>query len=214
MTLYELFVKCMEIKYNHTENSGDYSLERIGNTLYIYLQSSDGSEDWKNNFDFPAKPYKRMNKTAWFAHRGFLKVFKSVEPFISKAVFDKSLDSIITVGYSHGAALAVLCHEFVWYNREDLREKIIGYGFGCPRVIWGLKNQSLLSRWERFTVIRNIDDIVTHIPPTVFGFYHVGATLEIGEQGKYSSIDAHRPESYLAELKAFSNKKRDIMSRF
>ena len=200
MTLYELFVKCMEIKYNHTENSGDYSLERIGNTLYIYLQSLDGCEDWKNNFDFPAKPYKRMNRTVWFAHRGFLKVWKSIEPYITEDILDKSLENIITVGFSHGAALAVLCHEFIWYNREDLRGKILGYGFGCPRVIWGFKNRELMSRWERFTVIRNLDDVVTHAPPAIFGYHHVGSMLEIGEIGKYNSIDAHRPESYIAEL--------------
>ena len=141
-----------------------------------------------------------MSKTVWFAHRGFLKVWKSIEPFIEKAILDKSLYNIVTVGFSHGAALAVLCHEFVWYNREDLRKKILGYGYGCPRVIWGLRNLSILSRWERFTVIRNIDDIVTHVPPTVFGYYHVGSLLEIGEREKYSAIDAHRPESYLKEL--------------
>jgi len=200
MELYGLFKRCVETEYTHTKNSGDFALERIGNTLYIYLQSSDGGEDWKNNFDFPAKPYKRMNKTVWFAHRGFLKVWKSIEPFISDAILDKGLDNIITVGFSHGAALAVLCHEYVWYNREDLRGKILGYGFGCPRVIWGMKSPSLLERWERFTVIRNIDDIVTHVPPTILGYYHVGTMLEIGARGKYTSINAHRPESYLTEL--------------
>ena len=200
MTLYELFVKCMEIKYNHTDNSGDYALERRDNILYIYLQSSDGREDWKNNFDFPAKPYKRMNRTVWFAHRGFLKVFKSIEPHIERAVLDRSLENIITVGFSHGAALGVLCHEYIWYNREDLRNKILGYGFGCPRVIWGKKTPELVKRWERFTVIRNLDDIVTHVPLTVLGYYHVGSMLEIGNRGRYSPIDAHRPESYIVEL--------------
>jgi hypothetical protein len=58
-----------------------------------------------------------------------------------------------------------------------------------------------LSRWERFTVIRNIDDIVTHLPPRALGYTHVGHVLEIGEKGTYSRVDAHRPENILAELK-------------
>jgi len=57
-----------------------------------------------------------------------------------------------------------------------------------------------MRRWERFTVIRNLDDLVTHMPPAVLGFSHVGELLEIGEKGRYSRVDAHRPENILAEL--------------
>ena len=55
-------------------------------------------------------------------------------------------------------------------------------------------------RWHDFYVIRNIDDAVTHLPPSLLGFRHVGNMIEIGEAGKYSSIDAHRAENYLYEL--------------
>ena len=200
MDLYTLFERCLNISYNHVQNAGDFATERIGNTLYIYLESSNGQEDWKNNFDFPAKAYKRMNKTVWFAHRGFLKVWKSIEPHLNSLIFDPSLESIVTEGFSHGGGLAVLCHEYVWFNRPELRKNIYGYGFGAPRVIWGLRRRRIKERWESFTVVRNIDDIVTHAPPFLFGYYHVGNLLKIGEEGKYTSIDAHRPESYLNEL--------------
>ena len=203
MNLYGLFKRCLEIPYTRVDNSGDYAYERIGNTLYIYLESSNGKEDWKNNFDFPAKPYKDMEGKIWFAHSGFLKVWKSIEPHIKKLILDPTVEGIETVGYSHGGGLAVLCHEYVWYNRPDLRGRIYGYGFGSPRVIWGLKKREHNIRWESFTVIRNTDDIVTHAPPALFGYFHVGSILEIGEKGKYSSIDAHRPESYLTELKRY-----------
>ena len=201
MDLYTLFERCLNISYNHVQNAGDFATERIGNTLYIYLESSNGQEDWKNNFDFPAKAYKRMNKTVWFAHRGFLKVWKSIEPHLTRLILDPSLESIVTIGFSHGGGLAVLCHEYVWFNRPELRKNIYGYGFGAPRVIWGLRRRRIKERWDNFTVIRNIDDIVTHAPPFLFGYYHVGSLLKIGERGKYTSIDAHRPDSYLNELK-------------
>ena len=103
--------------------------------------------------------------------------------------------------YSHGAALAVLCHEYVWYNRPDLRDLICGYGFGCPRVFWGFRTKKRMQRWERFTVIRNVDDIVTHVPPAIWGYSHVGSMIKIGEKGKYSPVDAHRPENIMAELR-------------
>ncbi len=200
MTLAGYFKRCIYRDYIHIENSGDYAVERRGSTVYIYLECSNGITDWKNNFDFPAKPYKRMGRTIWFAHRGFLRVWKSVEPYIENVVKDQTVANIIIVGYSHGAALAVLCHEYVWYNRPDLREKIEGYGFGCPRVFWGIKTKKLAQRWERFKVIRNLNDIVTHVPPAILGFSHVGTMITIGEKGKYSMVDAHRPENMAKEL--------------
>ena len=205
MNLLQLFDKCVNDEYVHVENSGDYYVERQLNTLYIYLECSNGDEDWKNNLDFPAKPYKRMGKTVWFAHRGFLRVWKSVENYIKPLIEDPTIENVVVVGYSHGAALAVLCHEYIWYNRPDLRNNIDGYGFGCPRVFWGIKTKKLKKRWERFTVIRNIDDIVTHVPPFVFGFSHVGKLISIGKRGKYNSIDAHKPANIMDELKQIYN---------
>lgn len=203
MKLLRLFQKCVNCEYIHVENSGDYYVERQGSTLYIYLECSNGSTDWKNNFDFPAKPYKRMGRTVWFAHRGFLKVWKSIEDYVAPFIKDETIKKIVIVGYSHGAALAVLCHEYVWYNRPDLRDSIEGYGFGCPRVFWGIKSKKLKQRWEHFTVIRNIDDIVTHVPPFLFGFSHVGTMIKIGNRHKYNSVDAHRPENIIAELEQY-----------
>lgn len=197
--LSELFKKCLSIPYRHVNNSADYALERVGNTLYIYFESSNGELDWLNNFYFPAKPYNVENKI-WLAHRGFVGVFKSIEPYIATPVSDLTLEKIVIVGYSHGGALAVLCHEYVWYNRPDLRHALEGYAFGAPRVIWGQIPSSTASRWQALTIIRNIDDIVTHLPPKIFGYTHVGTILEIGKKGKYSKIDAHRPENILAEL--------------
>ena len=201
MSLFELFEHCLRARYVTLSDSADVAVEYIDNTMYIYLECSDGGDDWRNNLDFPAKAYKRMGKTVWRAHRGFLKVWKAVEDYVAPLVADAAVQNIVTVGFSHGGALAVLCHEYVWYHRPDLRERIEGYGFGAPRVLWGVYSRDILSRWERFTVVRNIDDIVTHLPPRALGYTHVGRMLEIGEKGRYSPIDAHRPENILAELK-------------
>ena len=201
MKLSQLFERCLEADYTTLENSADVALEQIGDTLYIYLESSNGGEDWRNNLDFPTVPYRPMDKIAWRAHRGFVRVWKTVEDYLAPYVADPTLEGITTVGFSHGGALAVLCHEYIWYHRPDLRERIEGYGFGAPRVVWGIYDNEFLSRWERFTVVRNIDDIVTHLPPRALGYTHVGNLLEIGEKGRYSRVDAHRPENILKELK-------------
>ncbi len=212
MRLYMLFQKCLRIPYIQVENSVNYATERAGSTLYIYFESSRGGEDWKNNLSFPAKAYRRMGQTVWFAHRGFLKAWRTVEPYLSKEILNPSVKKIVITGYSHGAALAVLCHEYVWYHRPELRQRLEGYGFGCPRVLWGIRSDEVLTRWERFCVIRNMDDLVTHVPPAIFGFFHVGEVLEIGKRGTYSRIDAHRPENILTELRRYEPSQLGLQS--
>ncbi len=200
MELSWLFRRCLNIDYTGLGNSADVAIENIDATMYIYLECSDGREDWHNNLDFPAKAYKRMGVTAWYAHRGFLKVWKNIEAYIAPYASDGKLENIVTVGYSHGGALAVLCHEYIWYHRPDLRGSIEGYGFGSPRVIWGNVSDEVAARWEKFTVVRNVDDLVTHLPPRVLGYTHVGKMLEIGQKGTYSRVDAHKKENILMEL--------------
>ncbi len=200
--LCKLFRRCLNIPYTSVENSGDFALERMGNKLYIYLECSDGGDDWQNNLDFVARPYKNMEGN-WLAHGGFVRVWKSVEDYIADEILNDRYKKITVVGYSHGAALSVLCHEFAYYHRPDIREQIFGYGFGCPRVICGRKSYEHERIWQNFTVIRNIDDIVTHLPPSLLGFFHVGKMIEIGKHGKYTRIDAHRPENMLRELKLY-----------
>ena len=173
--------------------------------MYVYLEHSSGAEDWQNNLDFVARPYKNMEGN-WQAHGGFVNVWKSVEDYIAPEILNENYRKITIVGYSHGAALAVLCHEYAFYHRPDIRENISGFGFGCPRVIFGRKSSEHERIWRNFTVIRNIDDMVTHLPPSILGFFHVGSMLEIGERGKYSRVDAHRPENILRELKIYEAK--------
>lgn len=195
-----LFYHCLHADYIQVDGHADYALERHGPVLYLYFEASDGITDWRSNLNFPAKPYRRMGKTGFLVHRGFLRVWQAIEPHLAGVIEDPTVRRVVIVGYSHGAAVAALCHEYVWYHRPDLRERLEGYGFGSPRVFWGLPSPACRRRWANFTVIRNIDDIVTHVPPAFLGFSHVGQMVEIGERGRYSRIDAHRPENILAEL--------------
>lgn len=195
------FIRCLNAKYIHTDNDGDYAIEesRDGKTLYLLFQWTRTAYDWVSNFDFLAKPYKDM-EIPWRCHRGFLRVWKSIEPFIKDAVANPKYTKIYTVGYSHGGAIATLAHEYVWFNRPDLRSKenpdgITGYGFGCPRCYfgsilpWKKMPQELAQRWERFYPIRNLTDLVTHVPPRIFGFRHVAPVVQLGRTDKWQIID-------------------------
>lgn len=199
MFITKLYEKTLRATYTHLEEqTASYCTEREGETLYIFFEWSNGKTDWLNNFDFPAKPYRDM-QNKWFAHRGFLRVWKVIEPHLQAEICDLSVNRIVISGYSHGAAIAALCHEYCKFNRPDAN--ITGYGFGAPRVVWGFLRKAVKKRFEGFTVIRNAGDIVTKVPPCIFGFRHIGNMLQIGRDKGYNPVEAHYPSAYRTELK-------------
>jgi hypothetical protein len=60
--------------------------------------------------------------------------------------------------------------------------------------------KAVKQRFEGFTVIRNGKDIVTHVPPALFGYRHAGNVLKIGRNKGYKLIESHYPNNYLKEL--------------
>ena len=197
--LKDLFRSCLHADYREVEHGGSWAFQRTGEELLLCFEHSHGLTDWLNNLDFGAVPYRDMNP-AWQCHAGFLRVWKSLRPHLAPLILDPTVSRITVVGYSHGAALAVLCHEWIYYHRADLRQALLSVGFGCPRVLFGCPPPAVAVRWERFLVVRNLDDLITHLPPRALGFCHVGNLVTIGAPKLYSPIDAHRPESYLAQL--------------
>ena len=198
--LLEKFNACTAAEYIHIENDASYAVQRQGEVLTLFFEKSNGIVDWWNNFDFPAKPYRAM-ENLWFCHRGFLKVWKSIEPYIAYDILDPTITKIDIIGYSHGGAIAQLCYEYVKYNRPDV--EVTGVGFGSPRVLWGFACKAVMERFSGFVVVRNGKDIVTYLPPCILGFRHVGTVLTIGKSEglvadhyaeKYQEALAHRSE--------------------
>ena len=197
--LLELFDDCLSRAYREAENGASWDIKRQGDGLTVYFQKSNGVVDWLNNLDLFSTPYREMSPV-WHCHAGFLRVWKSVVDLIKPFILDPLVNEITFVGYSHGSALYVLCLEFAYYHRPDLRKRVFGVGFGCPRVLYGCVPPDIALRWEHFFVVRNLDDLVTHLPPSALGYCHVGNLIEIGKSGRYSQVDAHRPENYRREL--------------
>lgn len=203
MNLARLFSLTLRAPYTEVENDASFAAIGMGSTLCLLFQWSCGAVDWKNNLDFPALPYRDMPHR-FLCHRGFLRVWKSAEPYIDEILRGSDARKITVAGYSHGGALAMLCHEYVWFTRPHLREGLTGVGFGAPRVLWRLPGTLWpKERWERFTVVRNADDIVTHLPPALLGYRHTGNLLTVGKPGRYSGADAHRPEAYERSLREY-----------
>ena len=191
--LHDHYLYTVTRPFNHVEiGGGDYFVEQKENTLYICFEGSSSAEDWINNFNFFAKPYKDM-KYKWRVHRGFLRIWKAIEDRIKPYLMRDSVHHVVISGFSQGAALALLCHEWCAFHRPDLSDKgeIEGYGFGQPRVVWGHLPKEIKRRFNGFTHVVCRRDIVTHLPPCIFFFHHVGTKITVGKGFKYGPIKSH-----------------------
>ena len=117
--LYNLFNRCLTAEYVTVSNGADIGFQSEGDGLYIFFEKSDGLEDWINNLSFCVQPYGEMEHP-WRCHGGFLRVFKSTREAINEALSDKKIRSVTLVGYSHGAALALLAQDGI--DVEDIIE--------------------------------------------------------------------------------------------
>lgn len=204
--LLPLFLRCLNADYTHTTAGGDYAMEwePSHRHLYVMFEWSDGREDWHHNLTFSAK---KVNPNApkseqWRVHRGFLKVWNAMQENvigeINEINHQGDIRAITCVGYSHGAALSLLATETLSY-RFGQTIHVGGCGFGSPRVVWGDLPDAVRQRLSDFHTIRNIPDLVTHLPPAVLGFHHVNLA-SIGQKGKYGPIEAHTSQAYINEL--------------
>ena len=194
MKLSKLFYITCNLIYKEKGQSVNYQLTQKENTLFIFFQPTNSTKDWFSNFAFLKKPYKDM-KVKYKVHGGFLKCWKEAKDDIVAALREDSIKKIIISGYSHGAALAMLCHECCWFERPDIRDNIWTFGFEAPRVYggWHIK-KNIRMRWNHYIMIKNGSDIVTHLPPVLFGFRHVGAQLHVGIDRHFGPVDSHRPD--------------------
>lgn len=210
MQISELFWKTWSTPYTTIGDQVDYSFIEEEGTLYIFFQGSSQKIDWIHNFNFPKKPYKDMD-IPYRVHGGFLKCWKQVEDIIINKITELNendqykFNRIIVSGYSHGGALAAFCHECVWFHRPDIRENCWSYGFEAPRIYGGFRvKKELRERWAHFIMVRNHNDIVTHVPPKFIGFCDVGTILHIGRFQHYEGLDcisSHLPENVYNSLK-------------
>lgn len=204
-SMLSLYQRCLNAEYIHTPNGGDYALQSEPPFLYLLFEWSDGREDWHNNLTFFAQKVhpKSFKDEVWYAHRGFLKVWRSMETAVMEGIAQQvqhsSMQRLFCVGYSHGAALALLATEAVARRFGDSLI-VEGYGFGSPRVVKGSLPPDVKERLSVFHTVRNIPDLVTHLPPKAWGYRHVGLQ-EIGEKGKYGPIKAHTSQAYIQVLR-------------
>lgn len=168
--------------------------------LFIVFRGTDSKINRINNFCFAKKtiPYGNTHSNIR-VHCGFLKSYSSVRKKIHK-IINPGICKIILTGHSLGAALAVLCAVDLQYNFPQ--NDIEVYAFGCPRVGNAAFARSYNKRVFKTLRFNNGNDIVTKLPPVIFGFRHIGTEIHIGKARLpfCMSFKAHLPQNYYKNL--------------
>ncbi len=164
----------------------------------IVFRGTDSKSEWASNFMFLKKVLPYGNTYSKIrVHSGFILAYK--QPCVRDKIHSlipRGITQIVITGHSRGAALAVLCAVDLQYNFPKNNIKV--YLFGCPRIGNAAFARSYNRRVFDTLRIENGNDIVTKLPPAIFGFRHVGTRVGVGATRLplAFSLHAHLPQSY------------------
>lgn len=137
----DLFLTIKQCKlYKTVGNDLQYYIfkDNIKQKIYIIFQESRSKIDWKVNFNFPSKVYKRQSKF-YLVHRGYVKSWKSCNDIIMNELisFIQSNPNyeVVISGWSYGGAISQLCAEDLYY-RTKIKPTLIT--FGSPKILYFL----------------------------------------------------------------------------
>jgi pimeloyl-ACP methyl ester carboxylesterase len=147
--------------------------------------------NWISDFDvgfnvgFSTAP--GLEVTPGPVHRGFDKAFDAVSDQVTQALAECGTEPLLITGHSMGAALAVIAADHC-LTEKKLRATAV-YAFGMPRI----GDEDFAVRYNETlgaTTYRLVhgDDIVATVPPSRFGFRHVGRLISCA-RGSYFAPD-------------------------
>jgi hypothetical protein len=161
--------------YNKSTNTFGYAGYNSQEIIISFRGTeTDSLLNWITDLEF-SKTVPYQNDPDVRVHSGFLHAYESVQSQVrSEANRLKSefpgLPVTVT-GHSLGAALATLCISDLIQEHPDWTMQT--WNYGNPRVGndgWASWYQTLpiINTWRSI----NMDDMVPHLPPEDFGFYH------------------------------------------
>jgi hypothetical protein len=131
---------------------------RINDVIFLVFQGSAGGEDALLDLTFLPK-----RQSGILVHKGFVKALDYLWTPIEKFILNNSDSTIYYCGHSLGGGMAQLA--------AMRKAPAAIYTFGSPRVGFsGFKKMQNVPHW-RFV---NCTDIVTVLPPFIFGYQHTG----------------------------------------
>ena len=146
-------------------------------------------------------------------HTGFYNNFLAALPEIKKHV-DPLLQSsqprkLFVVGHSLGAGIATIaaCYFITEYNWATMNHRLVVVTAGSPRsVCTSMKtviDAKRLEHGDKCHVYRVVNgrDVVTSVPPKLFGFCHIADPIKISDEGLiFLQTKEDDPETDMVEL--------------
>lgn len=186
----DLFLECLVGPWATKGDDVQYKIDLDKRHATVYFQFTESVKDWLDNFDAKIVPYRGAN---WKAHKGFIRKYKSIADELMATL--SQYESVTFVGYSQGAALAILAHEDYFYR---FGKYPVTYAFACPRVVsW--QSGNIWSRWAFCNIINHRRDLVGHVPLVIMGYRHPVKVSYFGNAG-IPSHKFHFPQVYEAGL--------------
>ncbi|MBQ9096803.1 MAG: lipase family protein [Clostridia bacterium] len=165
---------------NNKKTDIQYILRVYENSILIAFRGTDSVRDMISNMQFFKKTVCNMPGGRKIRiHSGFFKAYTDAKIFdkIVKYITDKTKRIEIT-GHSYGGALALICAADLAHRFPDIEYEVVV--FGSPRT----GNKAFAEFFDAYLPgtfrIENGNDIITKLPPPVFGYRHVGKTYRIG----------------------------------
>ena len=167
--------------------------------LSLMFRETVGKEGWMSNFRFTRTPYSNM-VGSFKVHTGFLELYKSIREEVLSACEQTSGDTpILLFGYSQGGAVAQIAAEDIQYHMHVENRipetNVWTYALGAPRV-FGWRRPKYA---QGINLLEMAGDIVTWVPPWLFGYRKAGNTYRIPNKFK-PGPDSHGFENYREAL--------------
>ena len=196
MTVAELYGSILSARYfDLGREEASYRIQRIGRTMHVLFEWSDGVIDWRHNLTWlPIRV--SLGGVPLHVHRGLYATYHALRERVMSSLSDARIGRVLIGGYSHGAALAALAFAELT-DRRRTGQLVVGYGFGAPRVLWGTSAPML---FDGFFTVRCGTDAVTHLPPQLLGYRHVGELISLPTPDGRGPFACHAPDAYTEAL--------------
>lgn len=193
-----LFSMIKDIPHKEFITSGDdvqwiIKVDDREQKVRLIFEESNDKRDWQNNFDFPARVYKKQTSCLRVA-RGWGNAYKSCNDIIMRTLIQTSKlynDYKVEIcGWSYGGAMSLLAAED-FHFRTGIKPDVVT--FGAPKPLFGKKcKEYVLSCVGTVKQYAYVNDCVPLMPP--FPFYDRVDTTYIG--GKCSFLKLFKPNVY------------------
>ena len=198
-----LNVEQCNIAAGHIGFSQGKFFDRSGSQAYWFQSEYDSvvvfrgteADDW-NDIKADANAIAALAETVGKVHSGFKGEVDEIWPLIEKEL-EANTKPLWFCGHSLGGALATICGGRCFLSYLKMEPSGV-YTFGSPRV--GCRRYVNHVPLPHYRWVNN-NDIVTRVPPVIFGYRHSGTEQYLDRHGQLRDLKGWRKTS--DKLKGF-----------